>query len=172
MCARRAIGETVVDPAQWFLAIVDLHRTLNSALVAALRGSAGIGAYPVKLRREWLDYFEESRTREVAPPNWDRVDPFLDLLRRAQEPSPDLQGEPLSLSPQQKDDLEKLNSLRDDIEHVKPTAWSLEVGGLPRISKAAAKALAHLYSLPPVYMHLNEIELEPAHKAVGEILEM
>ena len=36
--ASRAIGDTVADPAQWFLVIADLHRALKSALVAALRG--------------------------------------------------------------------------------------------------------------------------------------
>ena len=85
--------------------------------------------------------------------------------------SPDLEGEALRLSPQEFKDLEKLNSLRDDIEHVKPTAWSLEVAGLPRIAKSAATALAQLYLLPPVYMHLSETELAEAQLAIREILE-
>jgi hypothetical protein len=170
--ASRAINETVSDPAQWFLAIADLHRALNSALVAALRGSAGIGAYSLKLRQQWLNYFEQSRTNEIGPPARDRVEPFLDLLSRAQQASVDLQGEPLSLSVQVRKDLEKLNSLRDDIEHVKPTAWSLEIVGLPRISRAAASALDHLYSLPPVYMHLSEVELAAARDAISQILEV
>jgi hypothetical protein len=170
--ANRAIIETLADPEQWFFVIVDLHRALNSALVAALRGSAGIGAYPLKLRIQWLDYFEKSRTSAIEPPNRDRVEPFLDLLSRAQKASPDLQGEPLVLTDQEKKDLEKLNSLRDDIEHVKPTSWSLEIVGLPRISRAAARALNHLYSLPPVHMHLSEIELAAARDAIGRMLEM
>ena len=169
--ANRAIHEAATDPAQWFLVIVDLHRALNSALVAALRGSAGIGAYPLKLRQEWLDYFEQSRTKDVAAPKQDRVEPFPVLLSLSQKASPDLQGEPLRLSPQESKDLEKLNSLRDDIEHVKPTAWSLEVAGLPRIARSAATALAHLYLLPPVYMHLKETELAEAQLAIREILE-
>jgi hypothetical protein len=106
--ANRAISETLADPEQWFFVIVDLHRALNSALVAALRGSAGIGAYPLKLRIQWLDYFEKSRTSAIEPPNRDRVEPFLDLLSRAQKASPDLQGEPLVLTDQEKKDLEKL----------------------------------------------------------------
>jgi hypothetical protein len=169
--ANRAVRETATDPAQWFLVIVDLHRALNSALVAALRGSAGIGAYPLKLRRQWLDYFEQSRTKDVAAPKQDRVEPFLVLLSQAQTASPELLGEPLTLSAQELKDLEKLNSLRDDIEHVKPTAWSLEVAGLPRIARSAATALAHLYLLPPVYMHLREAELAEAQLAIREILE-
>jgi hypothetical protein len=169
--ATRAINETVSEPAQWFLVMADLHRALNSALVAALRGSAGVGAYPVKLQRQWLDYYEQSRTSEVEPPGRDRVEPFLDLLNRAQRASPDLQGEPLALSAQEMNDLERLNSLRDDIEHVKPTAWSLEVAGLPRIAKAAAGAIDQL-SVPPVYMHLSEFELTAARDAIHQLLEL
>jgi len=118
-----------------------------------------------------LDYFEQSRTKNVAVPHQDRVESFLELLSRAQKASPDLQGEPLKLGSQELKDLEKLNSLRDDIEHVKPTAWSLEVVGLPRIAKSAGTALAHLYLLPPVYMHLRDTELAGARLAISEILE-
>src|SRR5207245_2815441 len=106
------------------------------------------------------------------PPKRDRVEPFLNLLSRAQKASPDLQGAPLVLTDLQKKDIEKLNSLRDDIEHVKPTSWSLEIVGLPRISRAAARALNHLYSLPPVYMHLSEIELTAARDAITRLLEL
>ena len=62
-----------------------------------------------------------------------------------------------------------LNFLRDDIEHVKPTGWSLEISGLPQISRSAANALAHLYLLPPVYMHLSEAELAAAQLAIGQL---
>jgi hypothetical protein len=78
----------------------------------------------------------------------------------------------LVLTDREKKDIERLNALRDDIEHVKPTSWSLEIVGLPRISRAAARALNHLYSLPPVFMHLSEIELIAARDAIGQILEL
>lgn len=156
----------------WLFVIVDLHRALNCALVAALRGTAGIGAFSLKLRREWLNFFEESRVRNVLPPSNDRVESFLELLRRAQEASPDLMGAPLTLNTQEKSDLNKLNALRDDIEHVKATDWYLELAGLPRICRSAARALNHLFSLPPVYMHLEEAELDAAKGAINRIMEL
>jgi hypothetical protein len=165
LCIVRAgssVDETLSDPQQWYFVITDLHRALNCALVAALRGTAGIGAFSPKLRREWLEFFEESRTCKIQPPINDRVESFLELLRRVQEASPDLMGSPLMLNAQEKDDLVKLNSLRDDIEHVKTTDWYLELAGLPRICRSAARALNHLFSLPPVFMHLNELELGAA----------
>jgi hypothetical protein len=130
LCVVRAelsVAESASDPEQWLFVIVDLHRALNCALVAALRGTAGIGAFLPKLRREWLNFFEESRVRKVMPPSHDRVESFLDLLGRAQEASPNLMGAPLVLNTQEKSDLNKLNSLGDDIEHVKATDWYLEL---------------------------------------------
>jgi hypothetical protein len=175
LCVVRAdlsIGETISDPQQWLFVIVDLHRALNCALVAALRGTAGIGAFSPKLRREWLNFFEESRVRKILPPNNERVESFPELLRRAQEASPDLMGAPLVLSAQEKSDLSKLNSLRDDIEHVKMTDWFLELAGLPRICRSAARTLNHLFSLPPVFMHLGEPELNAANDAINRIMEL
>ena len=175
LCVVRAdmtINLIPTDPAQWFFVIVDLHRALNCALVAALRGTAGIGAYPPKLRRRWLEYFDRSRTNDVDSPDSQRVEPFLELLRRAQEASPVLQGEHLTLTAERMNDLVKLNYLRDDIEHVKPVDWYLEVVGLPRICRAAAYALAHLFSLPPVNMHLSDLERADANRAIGRILEL
>ena len=175
LCVVRAdlsMGETVSDPQQWFFVIVDLHRALNCALVAALRGTAGIGAFSPKLRREWLNFFEESCVRKISPPSNDRVESFLELLRRAQDVSPDLMGAPLALDTQEKSDLHKLNSLRDDIEHVKATIWFLELAGLPRICRSVARTLNHLFSLPPVFIHLRDSELDAAKAAINRIMEL
>lgn len=168
--AKQAILLTNDDPLQWFVVIPDLHRALNCALVAALRGTAGIGAYGPKLRAEWLNWFEESRTKKVPAPTSDRVESFVNLLERIQQPSPDLQGEPLQLSPGQLSDLEKLNALRGDIEHVKPVNWFLETAGLPRICAAAAFALSHLFTLPPVWAHLTEAQTEETRAALDFII--
>jgi hypothetical protein len=174
LCVRHAaliIRNTNTDPQLWFLAIPDLHRALNCAFVAALRGTAGVGAYPPKLRHQWLKYFEVSRSGNAPAPTSERVQNFTELLGRMQNPSPDLQGDPLKLDVQQKKDLHKLNALRDDIEHVKPTGWSLEIAGLPRICRAAATALSQLYSLPSVSLHLSDTELAGGRDAVRQILE-
>ena len=169
--AERTMRLTLCDPTQWFLVIPDLHRALSCALVAALQGTAGIGAYGPKLRQRWLEYLEATRTnREVLPPDGDKVESFTELLQRVQVPSPELRGDPLLLTAQQLEDLHKLNVLRGDIEHVKPASWFLEVAGLPRICRAAAYALGHLYNLPPLFIHLEEPELESGRRAVENIL--
>jgi hypothetical protein len=59
--AADALEQTEADPTTWFFVILDLHRALYCALIAALSGSAGIGAYSDKLRIEWIEWFEKSR---------------------------------------------------------------------------------------------------------------
>jgi hypothetical protein len=81
-------------------------------------------------------------------------------------------GEPLALNAEEKRDLSKLNSIRDDIEHVKATDWYLELAGLPRICRSAARALNQLFLLPPVYMHLEDSELAAAKEAIRRIMDL
>jgi hypothetical protein len=73
--AADALPQTAFDPTIWFFIILDLHRALYCALIAALSGPAEIGAYPAKLWAKWVDYFERSRTDVNAkpPPDEDRV---------------------------------------------------------------------------------------------------
>ena len=168
--AARDIDAAEQTPVRWFFAILMLHRALNCALVAALRGSAGIGAYPKRGRALWLAWFEESRTTDLPPPTWDRVEEFAGLLARAQDPNePEMQGRHIQLTEQQQDDLRRLNSFRADIEHVKPRHWSLEVGGLPRICGTAAAVISQLISTKGVGMYLEEDELEAALSALQRV---
>jgi hypothetical protein len=173
LCVVEAAGEVeraAADPVRWFFAISILHRALNCALVAALRGSAGIGAYPVKGRALWIAWFEESRSADVPPPRWNRVEEFTALLARAQDPAePEMRGFPLTLTEVQREDLQRLNRFRADLEHVKPGHWSLEVGGLPRICGAAAFAISHLFSANGIGLHLEEDELAAALGAIERI---
>jgi hypothetical protein len=115
LCVRHAaliIRNTNTDPQLWFLAIPDLHRALNCAFVAALRGTAGVGAYPPKLRHQWLKYFEVSRSGNAPSPTSERVQNFTELLGQVRDASPDLLGDPLKLDVQQSEDLHKLNAHR------------------------------------------------------------
>jgi hypothetical protein len=147
--AADALEQTEVDPTTWFFVILDLHRALYCALIAALSGSAGIGAYPDKLQIEWIDWFEKSRDDPNAKaPTGDYVLPFEKLLERAE-------NSPLQLTSEQRADILKLNEFRGDLEHVKPRTWSLAVGGLPRMGANVARAFA---ALLPSFSHQLELE--------------
>lgn len=169
--AASEIEATYSEPARWFFAISKLHRALNCALVAALRGTAGIGAYAQKDRKRWIEWFDASRTADIDPPGAGRVEEFTALLTRALDPAePEMGGSPLLLSEVQKTDLYRLNKFRGDLEHVKPGHWSLEVGGLPRIAGAVASAMHHLFEFNGIGLHLDEGETQAAREAVEQIL--
>jgi hypothetical protein len=75
-----AIDQVPGDPTSWVFVILDLHRALNCALVAALSGKAGIGAFGEQLRASWISHFETGST----PPSSEHVLTFLRLLEKAQ----------------------------------------------------------------------------------------
>lgn len=133
------------DPQRWFFAAPEMHRALNCALVAALSGPESIGAYPVKARQEWIAHFRKENWPDLPRPREGRVEAFTDLLRRAQDPSDFwMEGRPIKLTDAQRADLAALTKLRNDMEHVKPRGWSIEVAGLPRMLTAAAEAINQL----------------------------
>jgi hypothetical protein len=139
----------VVDPQRWFAAVPDMHRALNCALVAALAGTDSIGAYPEKIRRQWLLHFEHPDWPDRPRPRDDRVESFSDLLRRAQDAAdPWMEGRSVHLTQLQQIDLALLTDLRDDMEHVKPRGWGIEASGMPRILAAAADAIEQLLQEP------------------------
>jgi hypothetical protein len=139
----------VEDPQRWFLAVPEMHRALNCALVAALSGSAGIGAYPLKIRRQWVAHFEHPDWPDRPAPRDDRIDPFTMLLARAQDAAePEMHNRPIVLTEAQRANLARLTDLRDDMEHVKPRGWSIEASRLPRILAAAAAAIEQLLQEP------------------------
>lgn len=164
--AANALSQTETDSATWFFIILDLHRALYCALVAALSGPAEIGAYSEKLRAEWIEYFEASRTDpNVEPPRKDYVALFTELLSRAEDGSAPL----LQLTAETRADILKLNEFRGDLEHVKPRTWCLEIGGLPRMSMVAAEAFENL--LQTFCHRLEEGEIDQVETAISKIKE-
>ena len=61
--ASDALEELASDPTTWLFVIMDLHRALYCALVAALSGPADMGAYTDKVRADWAAYHEATRNQ-------------------------------------------------------------------------------------------------------------
>ncbi|BCM88106.1 hypothetical protein [Methylobacterium indicum] len=155
------------NPQRWFFAAPEMHRALNCALVAALSGSEGIGAYPEKARKKWIDHFDKENWPDIPCPSEDRVESFTALLKRAQNPSdPWMSGHPIRLTESQRADLAALTELRDDMEHVKPRGWSIEVAGLPRMLAAAADAIEQILQEPRCRTELDEEDEGRAERAI------
>ena len=151
--AANALERVTDDPTLWFFVILDLNRALYSALVAALSVSAFDHAYGEKLRMQWSEYWENSRTDPNAQPPTSNHVPYLpELLRLAQT------EQLLHLADEQRDDILKLNAYRNRLEHVKPETWALHTTELPRIVRNVAVAFEPLFDR--FQLHLEEDEVE------------
>jgi hypothetical protein len=173
--AADTLEQTTSNPVSWFFVIVDLHRALYSALVAVMSGPAGIGAYNDKLQAEFIRAWDASRgephPREPAPKPGQKSDEhyvlgFIELLQRAETGSGHMWGLPLQLSPEQHEDIVRLNALRDKLEHVKPETWSLPVADLDQMCASAGTAFAKL--LESFSRHLQADELTQVQTALSK----
>jgi len=161
------LKKAAADPANWVFVIVDLHRALYCARVAVMSGPAGIGAYDDKLQAEFSRAWDESRgepcPREPTPKkrvkkfdDEHHVLPFIELRQRAE----------LQLSPEQHEDIVRLNAFRDKLEHVKPETWIVPVAGLDRMCASACMAFAKL--LESFSRHLQAEELTQVEAALSK----
>jgi hypothetical protein len=159
---------------RWWFAIPDTHRALTAALVQALSGTAGIGVLCDRDAQAWMKYFEDSRSDpNTKVPREGFVAEFGELLSRAQDPQRrnDMHGT-LVLTEGQCEDLGRLNACRDRLEHPKPSSWSLEVAGLPRILGTAAQALDQLLSMASIQLKLDPTDLKRAKAALAAMLKL
>ena len=172
-CVERAAQEvqdaTCGTPVRWWFAILDIDQALTAALVEVLTGTAGIGALTKKLQIEWLNYYDEGG----QAPKETRLAPFEDLLNRAQDIANchSMHGT-LSLSVKDKKDILRLHEFRNNLLHVKPMSWSLEITGLPRMMGAVTTALKQLFEMNPLNLHLEEHEAHRASDAINRILKL
>ena len=164
--AANALEQTTADPRTWFFIILDLHRALYAALIAALSASAFDEAYGDKLRSQWKEFWEKSRTDPNAqPPTSDRVPSLCDLIAMAEAGSSSLQ--PLQLTQEQRADIKILSERRHDLEHVKPQRWALYTTDMPRIGRNVAAVIEVLFEAFKHHLELDEID--QANSALGRL---
>jgi hypothetical protein len=114
------------EPLRLAQAAKSAHLALQSSLIDALAGSAGIGAYDDKLRAAYLAYFEASRDGEATPPKGDYVMRFDDLLARAMEHPMEWSGRKLEVSADELKALDRLTHVRHRVEHPRPQFHFIE----------------------------------------------
>jgi hypothetical protein len=114
------------DEPEWMMhAAASAHRAIQAALIAALAGSANIGASPPKLRAQWLKWYDESReTRPATTPDW-RVMPLRELFDEAKSKRLPWSSGPLETSPGEDECVDRLRLYRDSFEHPKQLTFLL-----------------------------------------------
>jgi hypothetical protein len=177
---RRDVEQVNNDPANWWFIVHDLELALSAQLVAYLSGTAKIGALTTEHQKVILAYLNDKSEAKQWPkdkrgnPIVEKLAPFRELLARATDPNCPLSyvGETrLTLSDAEEKDILKIHSFRNDLAHVKPKSWYLEVVSLPRMATACVNAIKHLFSNCSQRIHLSDLEIDHTEKTLKLILD-
>jgi hypothetical protein len=144
-------------PMCWKWIIIGIHSGLQGAMVCALADSSGTSVLTERSAKEMLDFLDvDNDLRGEYPKEW--LAPFDELLKRCQRGSPTC--EPLMLTPEQRRDIERLSTFRNEFVHFRPKSWWIERVGLPRIIGAALDVTEELMNRPRVTNRFEEGERE------------
>jgi hypothetical protein len=154
-------------PTNWKWMILAAHSGLQGALVCAIKDSTGTNVLTRKS--------EEATLAWLANPTGVCPAPYLDhypmLSKKYRRKYPDC-----SITVQQQKDLKKLHSeFRNQFTHFAPMQWSIEIAGLPRITKAALDLIEGAMQKHQVEIHLAcdmKRHLAENLRAIREALEM
>jgi hypothetical protein len=168
------------NPTNWWFIVQDLELALTAQLVAFLSGSMQIGALTQEHQVIMSTYINDRSPTKQWPkdkrgkPIKEKLAPFHELIERATDPNRQISciGETrLILTIAEKDDIIKIHEFRNDLAHVKPRSWHLQVNGLPRMAAACVKAIENLFSNSSQKIHLTELERTETEKRLKLLLQ-
>ena len=162
-------------PLNWKWVIIAIHNALQGALVCTLSGTDGTGALSNKSRQKVWDFFEASRTDPDAPYPTEWLAGLFELYERAKDPAymQEFGGAPLRTTPEQDDDIRRLNNLRRAFAHFTPKGWSIENVGLPRIVLNATAIIETLMlSHPACTFRLEPEQTASVKGAIARLREL
>ncbi len=162
-----SVAKVETSNENWWHIITDADNALTCLLVSYLSGSMQIGALEKKCRDLWHERLDSSPSNPTQPvdkstsPIPERIANLGELLERASDRNYGYASHSgaLQLSNQEMKDVLRLHDFRNDIAHVKPRSWSLEVVGLPRILLVVMKAITLLFENSQEKIHLKEAEV-------------
>lgn len=155
------------NPRRLALAAKSAHLALQAALTAALAGTTNTGAHDNKLEAKHLAYLQDRGAGNVEHPDSDRVMNFADLLTKAQsEQLP--WGSVLKISEKDQQLLQRLTSIRHDIEHPKQLRNLLFLEDVFETLPVAANLTVIL--LKTVFHHIGQDDLDLLEKCRDQIL--
>ena len=166
------IDELHREPAKWWFAIQDFDLSLYSQLIASLSGTMQLGALTKAHQKIMLEYYENGNRQETLPTEkngkpLESIADFRQLLDRSLDSSfgfIDNSQFPLMLKENQKKDILKLHTFRNNLAHVRPKSWYVEKTGLPRMAQACIYAIEHLFKHSNARIHLKETDVSKNEK--------
>ncbi len=160
------------DITKWKWLILAIHNALQGACVCALRSAdtTGISVLDEKCGRRmwhWLDV--ESRKDQHPPPPKEKLAPMLKLYTRAQDAR--YLSVPLPPNPDRDRDVERLNSLRNELIHFVPKGLSVELSGMPQIIRSCCNVIMYLILDHTSFaQHLRRAQAERISIALNSML--
>ena len=169
LCHAASLSSIVLDDdRKWKWFILSIHCATQSACVCALRGCHS-SQVSILSKRSQKHYWAIIHEPQSPPNNIElRLAPFLDLYERVTNPL--IMPSPFTApkSQHQTRDMTLLNTmLRNNFQHFSNDGMSIEISGLPRISKSACEIIEHL---AVTRRTMNFRLTDEQHKAIIESL--
>jgi len=162
-----------IDPHSWKWVVVSLHSALQGACVCHLTTTAHpVGALTEANTREWLDYFENSRTdpSTEAPTTYLKSLPgLLKAVRKPNSSGDGSQGSGIEISDQE---LQWLKRIHDDVRnqfvHFRPKSWSIDVSGIPELCRLIARIVESILNAGWAFRHLEDVDRAKLRSDLGQ----
>ncbi len=154
-------------PLEWKWATIACHSALQGTLICVLSGTAGIGCLTDRAMARFAEWLEASRSNSTLEAPDDPVAELPVLLKRAVNSyyMRKFGGQTLSLDPDTAMDIKRLHNLRNRFTHFRPSSWSIEIEGLPRIMHSAMSVAHRIMFGHPACAHRLESDERSAFGA-------
>lgn len=148
-----ALEKAQADEYYWKWVIIALQNTVQAFIVCALSGTAGIGALKKDCRIKTLKALESGSGEYIKP----ELDSFLNLYSR-------VKTELNFVSTKEIDkDINRIRDFRNDFLHFAPQGWSIEISGLPRMTRNCMKVVGFLGWKPGNFRWNNDEKKTATH---------
>lgn len=158
-------AQFVTDDAQaWKWVMLAMHSALQGACVAHLTTTATpVGAVTDRNAREWLAYFDHSRTDpNVKAPNTVLM-ALPDLLKAVRKPfsAGDRRNDiGIEITESELSWLRRFHQdIRNQFVHFAPMAWPIEVSGVPEIASLIARIINDIFEIGWAFRN-QELEIQ------------
>lgn len=146
------------DPLAWKWVVIALHSALQGACVCHLVTTAApVGAVKEHNAEQWLAYFEASRADPNARPPKTYLMELPELLKAVRKPhsaGDRSNATGVLISDSEFYLLRRFHTdFRNQFVHFEPMGWSIEVSGIPEITKLIVRIIGDISEIGWAFRH-------------------